>query len=56
MIKLIFIPIIFSLLLNWVISLQMLNRLTQEKNTKKVSLALSIAIGVIMGLLIFIHP
>jgi len=55
MIKFIFIPILFSLLLNWVISLQMLNRSTQEKSIKTISISLAILIGAIAGLLFSIN-
>jgi predicted histidine transporter YuiF (NhaC family) len=55
MLKYIVLPIIFSLLINWVVSLQMLNQSTKEKNIKTVSLSLAIFIGFIAGLLLSIN-
>jgi hypothetical protein len=41
--------IIFSLLINWTISLQLLNQSTQDKNIKIVAISLSLFIGVLSG-------
>ncbi len=41
--------VVFSLLLNWVISLQFLSYSTQEKNTKILSIILALIIGTFAG-------
>lgn len=51
MFKYIILPAVFSILINWVVSLQILNQSTQEKNIKTISLSLAILIGFIAGLL-----
>lgn len=41
--------IVFSILLNWVISLQFLSHSTQDKNTKIIAISLALIIGAVAG-------
>jgi hypothetical protein len=42
--------ILFSLLINWVVALQMLNQFSYEKKTKIISVGLSLILAGIAGL------
>lgn len=42
--------ILFSLLINWVVALQMLNQFSSEKNTKIISVGLSLILASVAGL------
>jgi len=42
--------ILFSLLINWVVALQMLNQFSSEKNTKIISVGLSLILAGVAGL------
>ena len=46
--------IIFSFLINWTISLQMLNQSSKQKNIKFTAIALALTTGAIAGFMIFL--
>jgi len=44
--------ILFSVLINWMISLQMLNQSSNEKNIKIITISMAIIMGIIAGFVI----
>jgi|Laugresu1bdmlbsd_1035121.scaffolds.fasta_scaffold126189_2 hypothetical protein len=52
MFKDLIILILFSILINWITSLQTLNQSTQDKNVKIVSISMAIFMGVVAGFIL----
>lgn len=46
--------VFFSLIINWAFALQMLNQFSEDRNTKLISVTLSLALSAMAGLIILV--
>jgi len=54
MISNILLAILFSLLINWIVSLQIVNQVSTDKNYKIISVSLALIAGFLSGLIILL--
>lgn len=52
MLKNVLVLIVFSFLINWVTSLQILNQSSEDRNVKMISLLMALIIGILSGFIL----